>query len=193
MDGIMSIIEAQINRSMASARRWAARIVLQLLDQHFDVKSAGGVGAAAGGQKESVRKAELWQHYGFSSRPPSGAELLAIMVGGEAGHTVCAADNHRPSRPEWLADGESILYNQGGLCVLCTNGQVVEIRTYAGTTNRPTALTSDDAIVRKSDLQAALDALKLQVNASLAGCQSGSGGPPIVGVIAQASDVGRCE
>ncbi len=193
MDGIMSVIEAQINRSMASARRWAARVVLQILDVHYDVASAGGVGSAASSERESVRKAELWQHYGFSSRPPSGAELLAIMVGGEAGHTVCAADNHRPSRPEWLADGESILYNQGGLCVLCTAGGIVEIRTYAGTTSRPSALTSDDGIVRKTDLQAALDALKLQVNTSFAGCQSGSGGPPILGVTAQASAVGRCE
>jgi len=190
---MMAVIESQINRSMASARRWAARIVLRILDEHFDVQGAGGVGSASGGERESVRKAELWQHYGFSSRPPSGAELLALMVGGEAGHTVCAADNHRPSRPEWLADGESILYNQGGLCVLCTNGQIVEIRTYSSASSRPSALTSDASIVRRADLQAALDNLKIQINASLAGCQSGTGGPPIQGVTAQGSAVGRCE
>ena len=50
------------------------------------------------------------QQYGFSSRPPAGAEALILAVGGQRDHLVAVAVDDRDTRPRDLQEGECCLW-----------------------------------------------------------------------------------
>lgn len=66
------------------------------------------------------------QQYGFSSRPPAGAEALILAVGGQRDHLVAVAVDDRDARPRDLQEGECCLWTpDSGKRVHCrANGQV---------------------------------------------------------------------
>lgn len=74
----------------------------------------GGVGSSftakvQGAGDDGFEDVEVWQHYGFASRPPvSGEVLLVLPFGGGEGAIVCAETDraHRPA----LAAGEVAVY-----------------------------------------------------------------------------------
>ncbi|WP_236658376.1 phage baseplate assembly protein domain-containing protein [Pseudomonas knackmussii] len=71
---------------------------------------------------------ELFQHYGFTSAPLSGAEFIAIPVGGNSKHTVVVASEDGRYRIQ-LQDGEVALYTDEGDHVHLQRGRVVEVVT----------------------------------------------------------------
>lgn len=52
---------------------------------------------------------ELWQHYGFCSRPPAGTEALYLNPGGRGEGAIVAATSNRTHRPS-IGEGDSVLY-----------------------------------------------------------------------------------
>lgn len=71
---------------------------------------------------------ELFQHYGFTSAPLAGAELIAIPVGGNSKHTVVVASEDGRYRLQ-VQDGEVALYSDEGDHVHLRRGRVVEVVT----------------------------------------------------------------
>lgn len=57
---------------------------------------------------------ERMQEYGFASRPLTGAETLAVFLGGDRSHGLVIATDDRRYRPKDLIEGETGLYNSAG-------------------------------------------------------------------------------
>lgn len=64
-------------------------------------------------QGERYSDVELWQQFGFTSRPPAGAEVLLIKVGGRGEGAIAVATQARGERPTGLAAGDTWLYASG--------------------------------------------------------------------------------
>jgi phage gp45-like len=63
---------------------------------------------------ETLDPVERFGEFGFVSRPPKGAEVLIICVGGDRNHAIAVATEYREARPKGLAEGESGLYSTAG-------------------------------------------------------------------------------
>lgn len=76
---------------------------------------------------DETRDAERFQQYGFTSVPKSGAEAVALAVGGERGHTIVIAVDDRRYRLRGLASGEVAIYNDTGAKVVLKADGSIEI------------------------------------------------------------------
>lgn len=76
--------------------------------------------------KETLREVERFAHFGLTSRPPAGAEVVVLCLGGGRDHPVVVADEDRRERPTGvLGAGETCIYATGGArIVLRANGSV---------------------------------------------------------------------
>jgi phage baseplate assembly protein V len=108
MSGVETI-RREIQRAMAGSRQ-AFRGVLQSLKPTTRVQRAQVAGLAG----EVVPDAELMQHFGFTSRVPSGAQLVVLPVGGKTSQSVVVATEHGSFRIALAADGETCIYSQWG-------------------------------------------------------------------------------
>lgn len=78
--------------------------------------------------------AELFQHYGFKSVPPTSAEAIAVQVGGRGGHYVVIATGDRSTAPSGLVSGDSCIYAATGARVTAKADGTIEISTPSGGT-----------------------------------------------------------
>lgn len=62
---------------------------------------------------ETAQAVELFQHFGFSSAPPAGTQLIVLPLGGRTAHSVVIATEHGAYRLD-VQSGESCLYSQWG-------------------------------------------------------------------------------
>ena len=79
--------------------------------------------AFAGLVGESFSKREYFQHYGFTSHPVSGAEMVAVKDGNVV--IVVASDDRRYRLQ--IADGEVALYDNQGQKIHLKQGKEIEI------------------------------------------------------------------
>lgn len=79
--------------------------------------------SASGGPDETIDNREYFQHYGFTSRPKAGAEIIIIR---EGGHFIAIGSDDRRYRIT-LADGEVALYTDEGDKVHLKRGRIIEI------------------------------------------------------------------
>ena len=63
---------------------------------------------------------ELWEPYGFTSRPKKGAEALVIHLGADEEVPVVLAVADRRYRLKGLAEGSVAIYNNAGHAVVLT-------------------------------------------------------------------------
>lgn len=68
------------------------------------------LGLLAGEETESV---EQMQEFGFASRPPKGAEALAVFLGGDRAAGMVVATEDPRFRPWGLEPGEVAIYSMG--------------------------------------------------------------------------------
>ncbi len=80
---------------------------------------------ASGRAGESFASRELFQHYGFTSSPPAGAEVILLR---EGNHIVAIAEDDRRYRIA-VAGGEMAIYSNEGDKVHLKRGRVIEIVT----------------------------------------------------------------
>lgn len=76
---------------------------------------------------EPIQGNELFQHFGFTSRPPAGYQFIALPVGGQTSHAVIIATEHGGFRLKTLKDGEAALYDAFGTSVILKEGKIAEI------------------------------------------------------------------
>jgi len=77
---------------------------------------------------ETKDNIELFEPYGWTSRPLAGAEVLAASLGGNRTHTVGIIAADRRYRLTALKEGEVALYTDEGTTVVLKRGKVVEVR-----------------------------------------------------------------
>lgn len=63
---------------------------------------------------EVKRKVPVVQHYGFSSSPPTGADVVMGCINGNRENSVILGTEHRDFRFKGLAEGDSVVYNKNG-------------------------------------------------------------------------------
>jgi len=81
--------------------------------------------SASGRTGETFTNREYFQHYGFTSRPLSGAEAIIIQ---EGNHLIMVASDDRRYRIA-IEEGEVALYSSEGDHVHLKQGRVVEVVT----------------------------------------------------------------
>lgn len=81
--------------------------------------------------------------FGLSSRPPEGADVLVVFLGGDRSKGVVVATAHQASRPKGLLSGETMLYDLWGKSVHLTKdgGIVVHAQGAPVTINKATTVT----------------------------------------------------
>jgi phage baseplate assembly protein V len=78
---------------------------------------------------EQLQDAELFQHYGFTSAPLDGTQLIVLPLGGRTAHGIIIATEHGTYRFKLAAEGEVALYSDEGDHVYLKRGRVMEIVT----------------------------------------------------------------
>jgi phage baseplate assembly protein V len=70
---------------------------------------------------------ERLQNYGFTSNPQTGAEGVALAVGGTRNHMVVIAVDDRRYRLTGLASGEVAIYDDIGSKVVLKRGGIIQV------------------------------------------------------------------
>ncbi|TFF37412.1 phage baseplate assembly protein V [Pseudomonas sp. RIT623] len=91
---------------------------------------------------------EHFEPYGFTSHPKSGAEGIALFLGGDRSHgvVVCVAD--RRFRLKELEAGEVALYTDEGDTFVFKRGRVVELDTMTLKVKAGTAVEFDTPLIK---------------------------------------------
>ncbi|MBI1214558.1 MAG: phage baseplate assembly protein V [Alphaproteobacteria bacterium] len=82
--------------------------------------------ALKGEDKDGIQRL---QHFGFSSNPMPGAELLVACLGGNRDHMVVVADDDPRYRVRDLQPGETCIYDAFGNTIILKTGNEIEIST----------------------------------------------------------------
>lgn len=115
-------IQHQIQRAMGQIRL-AFRGVLGAVNSNKGVQTTAAKGLAG----EDLRDMEVFQHYGFTSRPHAGTEAVIIPLGGKTSHGIVIATENHQYRLTSLATGEVALYTDEGAKIVLKRGRVIEV------------------------------------------------------------------
>jgi len=63
---------------------------------------------------ETKDKTEMIQHFGFTSHPPKGSDVIFLSLGGNRDHGIIIGTESRDHRLKGLNEGDSALYNISG-------------------------------------------------------------------------------
>lgn len=115
-------VDNRISRALAGLRL-AFRGRGASTNPQGSVQTMQGEGLAG----ESIQGNEIFQHFGFTSRPPAGYQFVAVPVGGKTAHAIIIATEHGQYRIKTLKDGETALYDAFGTSVILKEGKVCQI------------------------------------------------------------------
>lgn len=62
---------------------------------------------------ETIQAAELFQHFGFTSGPPPGTQLIVLPLGGNTAHSIIIATENGAYRVD-VQSGEACIYSMWG-------------------------------------------------------------------------------
>ena len=142
---------------------------------------------------------ELFQHYGFTSNPLSGAMMVVLPVGGRTAHGIVIATEHGQYRLKNLASGEVALYTDEGDSIVLNRGRVMNMTTQTLNINAAQAvniktqtLTIDAATAVNANTPAVNASQQVTVAGSLAAnggmtAKAGSGGGAAIAIAGTAS------
>ena len=105
--------------------------------------------SASGRSDETIEDREYFQHYGFTSRPKTGAELIIVN---EGNHYVAVASDDRRYRVA-VEDGEVCLYTDEGDRIHFKRNRTIEIvsgNRLKATVENDVEITSKTALVTAS-------------------------------------------
>lgn len=85
--------------------------------------------------------------FGFTSRPPTGSDVVIVFLAGDRTKGVVVATAHQASRPTNLQEGESMVYDFWGKSIYLTEsgGIIVEAGGTPVTVNNATVVTINAA------------------------------------------------
>lgn len=99
--------------------------------------------------------------FGFTSRPPEGADVALVFMGGDRSKAIIVATGHQASRPRNLGIGEVMVYDLWGKSLhLAEAGIVIEAGGLPVTVNNATQVTinaSDSVVMNTPTLKVSGD------------------------------------
>jgi phage baseplate assembly protein V len=135
-------LERLVGKALARVRT-AFRAVLTNINTTPPIQLVQADGLAG----EQLQDNELVQHYGFSSAPLAGTQLVVLPIGGRTAHGIVIATEHTQYRLKGLKNGEVALYDdQGQQIILTRQGIVVK---GAGL---PIKITDTPSVTMETDL-----------------------------------------
>lgn len=114
------IVSRSINKAMSRVRT-AFRTVLTGINSSSPIQLVQA-DALAG---EQLQDNELMQHYGYTSVPPTGAQMVVLPLGGKTAHGIIIATEHTQYRLKALKNGEVALYDDLGQQIVLTRAGIV--------------------------------------------------------------------
>lgn len=122
-------IEKAFNRMIAPLKRkvnlMLSRGIVARVDDSSGIKRIQGTLLA----DEVLDNIEVFQEYGFSSRPPRGSEFVMASIGGNREHPICIATMNRDLRVKNLKEGETLIFDKDGNFIHLQDGGNIEIKT----------------------------------------------------------------
>jgi len=125
-------IDKRIRRALSGIRQ-AFRGVLQRSGEGAGSQLIQGEGLAG----EPLQDLELFQQFGFTSRPPAGTAIVVLPLGGRTSHGIIIATENGQYRVKGLAEGETAIFNAFGDTFVFKDGQI------DGTTKRFTLTATE--------------------------------------------------
>lgn len=179
MADLLSTVRALVAPVLHRVKLLAQRAVVRSSD---DARKAQTLDLAVL-SRESLSRVERFAHFGLTSRPPAGAEVLVLSLGGNRDHPVVVADEDRRHRPVGqLAEGETCLYATGGVRIFLRADGTVEVLASGGVTISGSLDVGGDVVSagELADALGTLDALRQAYNMHVhSDPQGGSTGPPV--------------
>jgi phage gp45-like len=120
-------IDARIARALGRVQA-ARRMVLSAVNGTTRVPELDGEGWA----DQPLPGLEYFQHFGFRSVPPVGAEAIALQIGGAGGHLVVVACADRATAPVDMGVGDAAIFSSIGARVLVRADGSIDITTPSG-------------------------------------------------------------
>lgn len=114
------MVQRAIDRAMGKVRS-AFRTVLTSIDSKGPIQLVQADGLAG----EQLQDNELMQHYGFTSVPLAGTQMIVLPIGGKTAHGVAIASEHLAARIKNLKSGEVAIYDDQGQSVFLTRQGIV--------------------------------------------------------------------
>jgi phage gp45-like len=110
MNGFVNDLERRV-------RIWIASLLRRGILRALDGQSFAQIEGYADERTDDV---ELWQQYGFASRPAAGSEVLYTNLGAQGGKPIAFATSHRASKPHDMAANEVRMYSAGDANITAT-------------------------------------------------------------------------
>lgn len=120
---INDFVNKKIHATKQGLMNMISRFVLESSDDSKKIQEVKGTLFA----DETKEELEHFQNYGFTSRPPSGSEGVALSVNGNRDHVIIVCVDNREFRIKTLADGEVAVYNNTGSNIVLKNNGNIEI------------------------------------------------------------------
>lgn len=136
-------VDQRIRRALNGVRL-AFRGVGKSTSSSGPVQTMQGEGLAG----EQIQGNELFQHFGFTSRPPAGYQFVAIPVGGQTSHAIIIATEHGDYRLKTLQPGEAALYDAFGSSVILKQGRVAEVNCARLVVNAETEVQFNTPLIK---------------------------------------------
>lgn len=112
-----------IAQEVGNAVRNAFRGVLTVASTKDNISKAQVTGLA----DELLSDVELMQHFGFTSAPPAGSQVVVLPVGGKTTHSIIIATENGAFRVKNLKSGEVAIYDQSGSTIVLKAGRMIEV------------------------------------------------------------------
>ncbi|VEB25775.1 Mu-like prophage protein gp45 [Actinobacillus lignieresii] len=112
-----------VAKNVQSGVRSAFRGVLNLVKSSSDIQQVQVSGLA----DETIQDVEFMQHFGFTSVPPAGTQVVVIPLGGKTTHGIVVATENGSFRVKNLKGGETAIYDSSGSTIILKNGRVIDV------------------------------------------------------------------
>lgn len=76
---------------------------------------------------ETLQDVEIYQHFGFTSNPPPGTQVIVVPLNGLTSHSVIIATENGNYRLASLKPGEVALYSSFGSTIVLKEGNIIDI------------------------------------------------------------------
>lgn len=118
---MLANIDSRIKRALNGVRQ-AFRGVLKRVNSAGAVQTMQVEGLAG----ESLQDVEYFEHYGLTSNPPVGTQVVSLPMNGQTSHSIVIATEHGKYRIKGLESGEVAIYTDEDAKIVLKRGRIIE-------------------------------------------------------------------
>ncbi|EER47728.1 phage baseplate assembly protein V [Actinobacillus minor NM305] len=162
----------EVAKGVQDGVRAAFRGVLNLVKSGSDIQQVQVSGLA----DETIQDLELMQHFGFTSVPPAGTQVVVIPLGGKTTHGIIVATENGSFRVKNLKNGEVAIYDSSGSTIILKNNRVIDVECDAYNVKCKTyQVTASEGATINGDLTQAVGSFSTSGDVTASGDVSANG------------------